>query len=103
MLFEARISLNIAYISRFRHLYKLQDIVEKLYRIALKKTESKERPLSEISSERYKLQNAFKPNFMQLIQRLVAISNEFHDLILQQLGGPISHKTFLNICACVGC
>ena len=84
---------------RNRHLYRLQDLIEKLYNVALKKTESKERPLSEISSERYKLQNAFRPEFMDLIQRLIVISNEFHDLILQQLSGPISHKTFLNICA----
>jgi hypothetical protein len=82
-----------------RHLYKLQDVVTKLYLVALKKTESKERPLSEISSERYKLQYAFTPEFMEMIQRLITISNEFHDLVLQQLSSPISHKTFLNICA----
>jgi hypothetical protein len=76
-------------------------MVSKLYLVALKKTESKERPLCEITSEMYKLQNAFTPQFMELIQRLIAMSNEYHDLILQQLSLPITHKTFLNICACV--
>ena len=82
-----------------RHLYQLQEAVSKLYLVALKKTESKERPLSEISSDTYKLQHAFKPEFVGLIQRLITVSNEFHDLILLQLSLPITHKTFLNICA----
>jgi hypothetical protein len=90
--------MNIHILS-IRHLYKLQDMISKLYLVALKKTESKERPLCEITSEMYKLQHAFTPQFMELIQRLIAMSNEYHDLILQQLSLPITHKTFLNICA----
>ena len=82
-----------------RHLYKLNDLLKKLYFVALKKTEAKERPLSEIAFETYMLNQAFTSEFLELISKLIVISNEFHDLILQQLSGPISHKTFLNICA----
>jgi hypothetical protein len=80
-------------------LYQIHDTIEKLYLVALKKTESKERPLSSLPSERFRLQKAFTPEFMSLIQRLIVISNEFQELILQQLRTPISHKTFLNISA----
>jgi hypothetical protein len=83
----------------FRHLYKLNDLLKKLYFPALKKTESKERPVAEIAFETYRLRQAFTPEFVQLVPKLIGIANEFHDLILQQLSAPISHKTFLNICA----